>query len=514
MKDFYKLNPLKNPILLSELLRSKGVFLGMPCGGKGTCGKCKVRVFGEISEITEFEKMTLAKSEIDDNVRLACMTYALDDVTILITDEKYAVPSFEKENNKSIHSHNIDVAADIGTTTITVAIVDPDQKEVIRSDTKLNTQSIFGADVISRLHQSLEGKKDELQAAVCSCITGMLQKLNPKHTPIKKMVLTGNTAMLYLLTKRNPISITRAPFKADCLFGTEISSESLPGFSRFCKQVYLPACISAFVGADITCAALDCSLRFDFLKPDGKARILADIGTNGELMISYGSKLLCCSTAAGPAFEGATLYSGTVAKEDAINCVSFSEGKITFTKIGDGEVTGICGSGVVDAVAVMLKAGIIDETGLILKSSHSFSEHIFKINGSNAFRIPGTNVLITQEDIRNIQLAKSSIYAGLITLIDEAGLSNENIDELIIAGGFGGCINTESAALIGLIPHFLKNKTRIAGNSSLKGAVLFLNDPQAYELGDKIAANAETIDLTTSAKFFDEYISGMGFILP
>ncbi|MGI6746200.1 MAG: ASKHA domain-containing protein [Acutalibacteraceae bacterium] len=514
MKKLYEFRNITNPTLLSELLRSYGVPFGMPCGGKGTCGKCKVRVFGETSEITEFERMTLTKREIADNMRLACMTYALNDVTVSITGDKYSVPSFEKEEKKRIPSDNIGVAVDIGTTTITVAVYDLDKKEIICSDTELNTQSVFGADVISRLQKSLEGKSAELQAAVCSCITGILRKLNPEFKPLKNTVLTGNTAMLYLLTNRNPLSITRAPFKADCLFGSEINSESLPGFSPFCDKVYLPVCISAFVGADITCAALDCSLRFDFSGSDGKARILADIGTNGELMLSYGDKLLCCSTAAGPAFEAATLYSGTVAKEGAINSLSFRDEKINYTKIGDAKETGICGSGVVDAVAVMLKAGILDETGLILKQSHSFPDCIVEVNGANAFRIPGTNILITQEDIRNIQLAKSAIHAGLVTLIDKAGFKNENIDELIIAGGFGGCINTESAAEIGLIPRFLKNKTRIAGNSALKGAALLLYDPRAVELIEKITTTAETIDLTTSVKFFDEYISGMGFTTP
>lgn len=510
MPDF-KFDNIKEPVLVSELLSKAGIPFGLPCAGRGVCGKCKARVYGTISELTESERRALTEKEISDCVRLTCQTFALGGITVSLTADEYAAPAFEQSGKKRITAKRIGAAVDIGTTTVTAAVYDLDDGELLCMDTKLNLQSVFGADVISRLQKSLEGKGGELQSAVCSRVTDMLKELNPGGKRFSEMVLTGNTAMLYLLTNRNPKTLTRAPFEADCLFGQEIESGRLPGFSGLCETVYLPRCVSAFVGADIVSAALDSEIRFDFMENDGKARILADIGTNGEMMLSFGGKLICCSTAAGPAFEGAGLHSGSVAKAGAVNALSYKDGKISHTVIGNVKGTGLCGSGAVDAVSVMLKAGIIDDTGLILKDSHAYSDYIIETDNANAFQIPDTDVLITQEDIRNIQLAKSAIHAGLITIIGSAGLNVADIDSLILAGGFGGCVNTQSAAEIGLIPPFLKDKTIIAGNGALKGASLLLLDKNARETADTIAKNAETVDLTANAKFFDEYISGMGF---
>lgn len=510
MPDF-KFDNIKEPVLVSELLSKAGVVFGLPCGGRGVCGKCKAKVYGTVSKLTESEKRALTEKEISERVRLACQVYASGDITVSVTADEYAAPAFEQSWKKRIAAKRIGAAVDIGTTTVTAAVYDLDRGELLCMDTKLNLQSVFGADVISRLQKSLEGKGGELQFAVCSRVAGMLYELNPEGKRFSEMVLTGNTAMLYLLTNRNPKAITRAPFEAHCLFGEEIESGYLPEFSGLCEYVYLPRCVSAFVGADVTSAALDSDMRFDFLKNDGKARILADIGTNGEMMLSFGGKLICCSTAAGPAFEGAGLHSGSVAKAGAVNSLSYKDGKISHTVIGNVKGAGLCGSGAVDAVSVMLKAGIIDDTGLILKDSHAYSDYIIETDNANAFLIPDTDVLITQEDIRNIQLAKSAVHAGLITLIDSAGLKVKDIDSLILAGGFGGCVNTRSAADIGLIPNSLENKTIIAGNGALKGASLLLLDKAARETADAIAKSAETVDLTTSAKFFDEYILGMSF---
>ncbi len=511
MSSIIKYSNIKEPILLSELLRQDGIPLAMPCGGKGTCGKCKVKVFGETSELSEVEKRVLTKYEIDAFIRLACLTYALGDVEIVLLADEYIVPFFEKYKNSPINTKRIGAAVDIGTTTITVAICNMTKRQLLACDTKLNSQNTFGADVISRLQNAVEGKGKALQSAVCKQIINMLYELNPNSTAYEQIVLTGNTAMLYLLTNKNPQCITTAPFKADCLFGIELESSSLPNFSKICDYVYLPRCVSAFVGGDMTAAAIDCMKRFKFLNKDGKVRILADIGTNGELMLSQNGKLFCCSTAAGPAFEGASLYNGSVAKSGAINSVSLKAGKIIHTVIGKEKAKSICGSGVVDAISVMISTEIIDETGLILDKGHNFTAYISEINGANAFNIPNTSVFITQEDIRNIQLAKSAIYAGIITLIDNVNIKIEKVDSLILAGGFGSSFNINSAIKIGLIPKALKNKTLVAGNSALRGSRLLLFDSKLRNFAKEIGTNASSVTLSTNTKFFEEYINGMAF---
>lgn len=511
MSDIIKYENITEPVLISELLRQSGIPLSMPCGGKGTCGKCKVKVVGEVSELSDIEKQLLTKYEIDAFMRLACKTYALGDIEVELLADEYIAPYFEKNKKAHIAEKRIGAAVDIGTTTITAAIYNMRKKQLISCNTRLNPQNIYGADVISRLQNAIEGKGKDLQMAVCKQIVDMLYELNPKDVPYEKIVLTGNTAMLYLLTNKNPKAITSAPFKANCLFGVEIDSKRLPLFSELCDSLYLPRCISAFVGGDMTAAAMDALKRFKFFNKDGKVRILADIGTNGELMLSQNGELFCCSTAAGPAFEGATLYNGSIAKRGAINSVLYSKGKISHTVIGNEKATSICGSGIIDAVAVMISAGIIDKTGLILNRGHNYVSYIFEINGSNAFNIPNTNVYITQEDIRNIQLAKSAISAGIITLIKSINIKTEKVDTLILAGGFGGSININSAIKIGLIPRAFKDKTLVSGNSSLKGTALLLFDSKLRESSLKMADNATSIELSTSVKFFEEYISGMSF---
>lgn len=511
MSGIIKYKNITKPVLLSELLRQSGIPLGMPCGGKGTCGKCKVKVFGKVSELSEVEKRLLTKHETGAFIRLACLTYALGDVEIKLLADEYIAPFFEENKKTTINAKRIGAAVDIGTTTITAAIYNIQKKQLLACDTKLNPQNAFGADVISRLQNAVEGKGKALQTAVCKQIVSMLYELNPKAVPYEQIVLTGNTAMLYLLTNKNPKAITLAPFKANCLFGVEIESKRLPGFSELCDFVYLPRCVSAFVGGDMTAAAMDSLKRFKFLNKDGKVRVLADIGTNGELMLSQNGKLFCCSTAAGPAFEGATLYNGSVAKRGAINSLSYSACKITHTVIGNEKATGICGSGVVDAIAVMISAGIIDETGLILNKGHNYIPYISDINGANAFNIPNTDVFITQEDIRNIQLAKAAIYAGIVTLIASVNIKVEKVDTLILAGGFGGSININSAIKIGLIPKAFRHKTLVSGNSALKGSALLLSDLKLRDFSKNMADSANSVELSTSAKFFEEYIMGMSF---
>ncbi len=509
MKQTYTFKNITEPTLVSALLSAAGVPFGLPCGGRGVCKKCRVQIAGGVNDPTDSERAALTQEELSGGVRLACMAYASGEVSVTLTADEYAVPDFEKSVRQTALPARTGAAVDLGTTTVTAALYDLMTGELLRSDTKLNPQSAFGADVISRLQKSLEGQHKELQNAICSCIGELLTNLNPEKQPLERTVITGNTAMLCLLTGKNPKPLTAAPFEADCLFGFSLS-EALPLLPVFTGEVYLPPCASAFVGADMTCAALDAAERFEFF--DGKARLLADVGTNGEIMLSHANTLLCCSTAAGPAFEGATLHSGSVAKNGAIAALTLKDGAIAYTVIGGGEPQTICGSGAVDAVAVMLKAEIIDDTGLIQDAGHAFTDNVFELGGVLAFFIPETEVAVTQEDIRNIQLAKSAVCAGLNTLMKEAKLTPADMESLIVAGGFGGCINIESAAVMGLIPATLKDKTVIAGNAALKGASLILLDEHKKEQAEIIARKAITVDLSSSAAFFDEYIDNMGFI--
>lgn len=200
-------------------------------------------------------------------------------------------------------------------------------------------------------------------------------------------------------------------------------------------QVYLPRCLSAFVGADITAALLASELIRDGQVAPGRPRLLVDIGTNGEMALAADGRLWCCSTAAGPAFEGAGIHQGMPARTGAISRVRMENDRIICSVLGETSAEGLCGSGLLDAVSVLSDTGIVDETGVLCKDGHRFADQLLEINGQPAFRLPGTTVILTQQDIRAVQLAKSAVCAGMKILMKEAGYGPQDIRELVIAGG-------------------------------------------------------------------------------
>lgn len=295
--------------------------------------------------------------------------------------------------------------------------------------------------------------------------------------------------MLYLLAEINPYCLSRAPFEASYLFGELQKGADLdlpcPG-----ARVYFPRCVSAFVGADLITALLASGLW-----KENETSVLVDIGTNGETVLCYGERLFCCSTAAGPAFEGAGLSMGMAGKKGAIDHVSVQEGKLCPQVIGNGRATGICGSGVVDTLAAFLDLELMDETGHLEKDPSFISEQ----------------VSISQQDVRMVQLAKSAICAGIQTLVESAGVPMAEVKKLVIAGGFGSYLDIENAGKIGLVPPELTKKARIIGNGALMGAAMILLNQDFAEISSRLAQKAVTVDLTASPVFQQHYMEGMMF---
>ena len=245
--------------------------------------------------------------------------------------------------------------------------------------------------------------------------------------------------------------------------------------------------------------------------PAGPPRLLVDIGTNGEMALAADGRLLCCSTAAGPALEGAGIHQGVMARTGAIYRVRLEGLTMVCDVLGGGEAQGICGSGLVDAVAALCEAGVIQDTGLIDEESHAFTAYVEECDGQPAFRLPGTAVRLTQKDIRAVQLAKSAICAGMRTLIAEAGLQAEAIAELVVAGGFGSRIDPVSAERIGLFPAGFAAKARAVGNAAGAGAAMvLLSDPIRRE-AEGMPAAVRTVELSSHPGFMDAYIDGMYF---
>ena len=295
--------------------------------------------------------------------------------------------------------------------------------------------------------------------------------------------------MLFLLTQTNPECLAHAPFTASRLFGESVAACEL---DLPCSQaeVFLPNCISAFVGADITTALLASSIP-----SQNTSHAFMDIGTNGEIALWHRGNLFCCSTAAGPAFEGVGLSMGMAGKAGAIDHVKTNGQSLLAHVIGETSPCGICGSGIVDTIASLMETGLLSESGIL------------KYNPTVIF----SPVHITQEDVRMVQLAKSAVCSGLLTLLHIAEISFQEIAQLSIAGGFGSYLDVENAGRIGLFPKELTAKVRILGNAALSGAIMLLLNQDYLPQAKEIAAAAVTVDLSSNTDFFKLYTENMFF---
>ena len=467
-----------------------------PCGGHGRCGKCKVIAKGEITEVTEAERVHLTEEELALGVRLSCFCRVLGDCEVrslnsegkarILTDGD--LPEFEFNPIFSQYG----VAIDIGTTTLAARLYDA--KGVLLAEaSRLNPQSAWGADVISRVEAALGGKDKQLAFSARRAIDGMITELVRnamiKAWQIDAAVITGNTVMLSILTHTSVVEFSHAPFEAKRLFGETLTAKELGLECLKCDtRVYIPPCIHAFVGADTTCALLSVGIN----KSDGTV-MLADIGTNGEMAICNKGKLTVCSTAAGPAFEGVDISMGMRGAVGAIDKVFVSEGRLKAHTIGDVTPIGICGSGLIDAVACMLELDVLDASGYLEGES---------------FNIVPT-VYINQKDIRMLQLAKSAICAGLLSLIGRESISVDGVERLYVAGGFGTYLNKNSAAAIGLLPKALADVSLAVGNAALTGAAMLLLNGDFKELCHELSGKAEVLNLASDKSFSNYYISGM-----
>ena len=564
-----------SPVLLSRVMTDSGLLFPMPCGGNGTCGKCKVRAAGQLSPLSDKEKYILPPGEIEDNVRLACFAqavgdviihYSTDNLKIQVQEQGIGIPyeldaSVKKielnltrptvknpisaedniltacggnnihfsllnnlsavleENNYHLHAVVEDskiiglckpedpclgVAIDIGTTTVACYVYDLQRGENVQTTSAQNRQSIFGADVISRIASAQNGNLVALKQAIVDQINALVESVCDDVSNIYKMVITGNTTMLHLLCGIDPVGIAAAPFAPASLFGRTICPAKLGIHMVAGGSIFLPRCFAAYVGADILCAILAGGMT-----QKTQSTLLIDIGTNGEMALCHNGNIICCSTAAGPAFEGTGLSMGMAGVPGAISKVSVQNGEIHFETIGNLSAKGVCGSGIVDILAVMLEGGIMDESGIINETGHAFESYIIQVEGRPALTLEG--VTVTQNDIRQIQLAKASMAAGIRTLLHHASLREQDLGTLQIAGGFGSFIDKQSAARIGLIPSVLTDRTTVLGNAAGSGAAMLLLSQKMIQNAESIAQNTSVVELSNSAYFMEQYVECMFF---
>ena len=462
---------------VQQVLQRAGISMAHPCGGAGTCGKCTITVIGQVSLPDEAERSA--------GCRLSCRTKLYGDAIVTLkeqTNSSLIAEGYEENINPTKNpAEKIGAAVDIGTTTIALSIYDLTTGKCLAAKTMLNPQSVISADVMGRIDAAVNGKLTPMQDMLISGIR-TLTKDTGYFDRIDTWCLTGNTTMLYLLCGRNPQSFATAPYTADHFFGEEISFLG--------KPAYLPNCMHAFVGADITCAVLASGMC-----DDTKTALLCDIGTNGEIALWKDKTLYVTSTAAGPVFEGAGISCGCQSVAGAIEKVTLQNSSFSVTTIGNTTPIGLCGSGVIDTIACLLNNNTVDETGAMEP------EEFFICEG----------ISINRQDIRNVQLAKAAIAAGIRTLLEVTKTSEKELSVFYLAGGFGKHLNLDSALRIGLFPMSLRNKVRILGNAALKGAASMLTDESLKETAQTIAEKADYLSLPDNPAFSKNYIEELSF---
>lgn len=483
--------------LLSVLQRGK-INLSAPCGGAHTCGKCLLQVQGSVSAIESGEAALLASH--GSGTRLACCAKVTGPCTLYLkSSEEMEVltgHTAHSAGNLPLFTGTYGAAVDIGTTTLAAYLYDSSGKAPLAVVGSTNCQGQYGADVITRIaydsgdpHHTLTRL---IREQIADLFHSLLEKVGARTEDLSAAVITGNTTMLHLLSGLDTRSLAQAPFTPASLFGGWCDC-SIPGFSHI--QCYLPPCISAYVGADITCGLLSSKL----LDQPGNI-LLVDVGTNGEMVLKTGNHLVCCSTAAGPAFEGSGISRGSGAVPGAISHIWAHNGQACCETIGGKSAVSLCGSGLIDALAVYLSLGYISPEGRIIAPQ-----------SKDSIQLADTGVYLTQKDIRQAQLAKGAIRAGIDTLLYSCGLEYHALDSIFLCGGFGFHMRPLAAERIGMIPPACGDKTVALGNSAGAGAAAILLDQSQTEQAQNISTYAECIDLSTNRFFVDDFMKQIRF---
>lgn len=500
---------------LLDTLRNQMSGIQAPCGGRGSCGKCRVQVLeGELPVTAEDEKI-FSMEELREGWRLACQAYPQEDLTVRIgwsseAEMEVQTGFFQEkgetkqpDEKKEEKNGSYGIAIDIGTTTLAIQLLSLKDAKVIDTYTHLNSQRGYGADVIARIQSAVGGKQDILRKRVVEDLWQGIERLQKKYQlnakDIRQMAIGGNTTMIHLLMGYPCEGLGHVPFTPYKIEKIEIDGKILFPEMESGVSIQIYPGISAFVGADIVAGL--CALG---MGKGEKLRMLIDLGTNGEMALGNEEKLLVTSTAAGPAFEGGNITWGTGSIPGAICNAWMKEGKLEIQTIQDQPPVGICGTGVIELTAELVKNEIIDETGRL-------EEAWFAEGYPVTVNTQGETIRLTQKDIREIQLAKAAIRGGIETLLVRYGIGADQVEQIYVAGGFGYWLDYEKAIGIGMFPEEFSGKIQAVGNSSLGGAGKLLMDQGLLKEAEEIVGKAIEIDLSTDQVFQEHYMEAMFF---
>jgi uncharacterized 2Fe-2S/4Fe-4S cluster protein (DUF4445 family) len=579
--------------VLRDILTTEGILLDYPCGGKGSCRKCRVTVDPPPAS----GKGNLKETETADGVRLACQLVLFEDCTVTLPKERLlrsaaglawadadiqaaiggasalrrvkvdlTEPSLDDQRadwerlaagleEQGITAQLPDTASlerlpqalrktdwkiealcegneflwlagspgrrscgfgiDLGTTTVDIALLDLETGEQLSRKTLLNRQVSFGADVISRAMSFHDDPGPVRLAALRTIEEGareILSETGVLPDEVVRTMVVGNPIMIHILNGIDPYQLTRVPYAPV----TCRSLRGVPGDFGWTFQEHglvetLPM-VSAYVGADTIGMIVALGLAREHT-----TTLSIDVGTNGEMVLARAGELITTSTAAGPAFEGAQISCGMRALEGAVHTVLLSaDGSLEVQVVGAGVPRGICGTGLVSGIALLLERGVVDSTGRLLAQAEiedqGLRSRVFSLGSELAFALSDDrSVYISQADIRRMQLAKGAVRTGIETLLDVTGVAVGSLDALRLAGNFGTGLDPRAAMRIGLIPEMDLDKVEVVGNAALRGALMALLSRDARGRAERAALQAKFIELGGRPEFQTRFMESMLF---
>ena len=463
---------------LMDALQKEGIYLDAPCGGNRKCGKCRVIVDGR---------------EV-----LACETVVSGNMAVTIPEKsglKVLQTGISTRQNMNPLKEGYLLAFDIGTTSVVCFLLDGKTGGELAKSSMLNPQTAFGADVISRIQAALRGDMEPQTRAIRAGMTQLVEtvcaeaKIGPEAIGVVSVV--GNPAMQQLFLGVMPENLAAIPFAPVLTEAKTIPCGDVLQVCPNAELIIVPD-ISGYIGAD----TLGCVLSTQIYNKE-EITLMVDIGTNGEMVLGNRERLIACSTAAGPALEGANIRFGMRGTDGAIDHVWLENGEVKYSVIGGGEAIGICGSGLIDAVAAGLHLGLLNKRGRIQNENH-----IFRLTDK---------IYLTQDDIRQVQMAKGAIYAGIFLMAKQLGLEVEQIQKVRLAGAFGSFLNPESACRIGLLPEELLGRIEAVGNAAGSGAKMLACDREMLHLTQKLTGRIEFLELASLPEFSRAFAKAMNF---
>ena len=547
---FKKTMDIRADETVMQALRRGGYDIEGPCNGQGICGKCRIRV-EDPADVPQTPHRRISETEArEKGIRLACRLIPESDIIVHLPDDfsvdarilegehlggielkpaavviskkdaywmRYAGQDSEVILHKwGAHFSPKGLAIDIGTTTLVATLFCLATGKELSTSSSINPQTKFGHDVLSRIQKgsSAEGLA-EVAGVVRKELNRLIQTACEKSSAVMDEILDvvvgGNTTMLTLAAAINPEPLGRLPFTVAITGGTSYAAKEFGLDINPAGRVYVPPIVHAFIGSDITAGVLACGC-LEKKKPS----LFVDVGTNGEMGINNDGRFIVASTAAGPAFEGMGVSSGIRAVPGAVESAYFDGETIDVKTIDAQPARGICGSGIIDIAAALLKAGVVDSSGRMKTPEQkenlqaSVADRLLLIDDQPLFNI-AEGVSFTQADIRQVQLAKGAIRTGIDMLLSEANLTPQDLEDITLAGAFGYHLRPDSLAAIGLIPDKLARKVRFAGNTSKTGCAMMLIDASLRKYLEEQVQRFEHLPLAEKMSFQDLFIENLNF---